>query len=33
VGLTDVAHARAQSLEERRRGPNVIDLTTKRERP
>jgi hypothetical protein len=33
LGLTDVAQALARSLEERRRGPNVIDLGAKRKRP
>jgi hypothetical protein len=33
LGLTDVAQALARSLEQRRRGPNVIDLGTKRKRP
>jgi hypothetical protein len=30
LGLTDVAQAVARSLEERRRGPNVIDLGARR---
>lgn len=30
LGLTDVAQALARSLEERRRGPNVVDLPARR---
>jgi hypothetical protein len=33
LGLTDVARALARCLEEHRRGPNLIDLGTRRGRP